>query len=637
MDGRRLFALVPLLACLGGAGDAAAQQAARKPTAAYDFALAKLLAEEGRPRQALQRMERAIRKLPEEPVLRIEYARLLLRTGQAERAFEEADRARQLAPENRDVLDAVADVHIADGLRSAESLAAARSALEALSELPDPDPRAMLSLAQIYLQQQEPARAARILRDVDERLPDNRVVTVMLTQALIGSGRLEEAVRRLQRTLRRDPNDLESRLTLAELQREAGEYDDEASTLAETPPTQRQDEEVQRRLSLALVRSGDVEAALGPLQRLVKERGATPDDRFVYGYVLTALGDNEQAAEVLTGLLDEEPLQPEWPIELSRVLQRLQRSEEGIRHLEEAAAALRRDGRPDAAAEVAMARLNRLAEQDSWPRIVEALRGRLDELPEEDRERAAELLLEGLRESQRNEEALELLRSGVLPLSEVALDIQEIETLRRAGREDAARRLLRDIATSEDPQRMMAAGLIHRQWGEAARSVALLEEAAAARPQHLGGLYVLAQAYYEDGRKEDAEETLRRLLSEQDDIAGALNDLGYMLAEEGRDLEEARRMTERAVRLDPDNGAYVDSLGWALFRLGRLDEAQKYLERAARLMPDDPEILEHLGDVYRARGDHSAAQRAYRRALEVGEEDSEALERKLAALMTQDS
>lgn len=636
MDGRRLFALVSLLACLGGAGDAAAQQAARKPTAAYDFALAKLLAEE-RPRQALQRMERAIRKLPEEPVLRIEYARLLLGVGQAERAVEEVDRARQLAPENRDVLAAVAEVNIANGLQSAESLAAARSALEALSRLPDPDPRWMLSLAEIYLQQEEPARAARLLRDVDERLPGNRVVTTMLTQALIRGGKLEEAARRLQNVLERDPNDLQSRLTLAELQREAGEFADEASTLAGAPLTQRQDEEVQRRLSLALTRSGDVEAALAPLEGLLEERAATPDDRFVYGYVLTALGDNEQAAEVLTGLLDEEPLQPEWPIELSRVLQRLQRSEEGIRHLEEAAAALRRDGRPDAAAEVAMARLNRLAEQGSWPRIVEALRGRLDELPEEDRERAAELLLEGLRESQQNEEALELLRSGELPLSEVALDIQKIETLRRAGREDAARRLLRDIAASEDPQRKMAAGLIHRQWGEAARSVALLEEAAAARPQHLGGLYVLAQAYYEDGRKEDAEETLRRLLSEQSDIAGALNDLGFMLAEEGRDLEEARRMTERAVRLDPDNGAYVDSLGWALFRLGRLDEAQKYLERAARLMPDDPEILEHLGDVYRARGDHSAAQRAYQRALEVGEEDSEALERKLAALMTQDS
>lgn len=632
MDGRRLFALGSLLACLGGAGDAAAQQAARKPTAAYDFALAKLLAEDGRPRQALQRMERAIRKLPEEPVLRIEYARLLLGAGQAERALEEVARARQLAPEDRDVLAAVAELHLAEGLRSAESLAAAQSALETLSRLPDPDPRWMLSLAEIYLQQEEPARAARILRDVDERLPGNRVVTMMLTQALIRGGKLEEAARRLRNVLKRDPDDLHSRLTLAELQREAGEFADEASTLAGAPPTQRQDEEVRRRLSLALTRSGDVEAALGPLEKLLEERAATPDDRFLYGYVLAALGDNEQAAKVLTALLDEEPLQPEWPIELSRVLQRLQRNDEGIRHLEEAAAALRRDRRPDAAAEVATARLERLAEQGSWPRIVKALRGSLDELPEQYRERAAELLLEGLRESQRNDEALELLRSGELPLPDVALDIQEVETLRRAGREDAARRLLRDIATSEDPQRKMAAGLIHRQWGEAARSVALLEEAAAARPEHLGGLYVLAQAYYEDGRKEDAEETLRRLLSEQSDIASALNDLGYMLAEEGRDLEEARRMTERAVRLDPDNGAYVDSLGWALFRLGRLDEAQKYLERAARLMPDDPEILEHLGDVYRARGDHGAAQRAYRRALEVGEEDSEALERKLAAL-----
>lgn len=630
--GRRLFTLVALLASLGGTGDAVAQEGARERTAAYDFALAKLLAEEGRPRQALERMERAVRRLPEEPVLRIEYARLLLRAGQEERAVEEVDRARQLAPENPDVLAAVADVHISDGLRSAESLAAARSALETLSGLPDPDPRAMLSLAQIYLQQQEPARAARILRDIDERLPGNRLVTAMLTDALIRSGGLQEATRRLRTALERDPHDMQSRLTLAELQREAGAFEDEASTLAGAPPTQRQDDDVQRRLALALARSGDVEAALDPLGSLVEEGVATPRDRFLYGYVLAALGDNERAAEVLTSLLDEDPLQPEWPIELSLVLRRLQRSEDGIRHLEGAAAELRREGRLDDAAVVAMARLERLVEQDSWPRVVETLQGRLDELPEEQREQAAELLLEGLRESQRSEEALELLRSGELPLPEAELDIQEVETLRRAGREDAAKRRLRDLATSADPQRKMAAGLMHLQWGETAPSVALLEEAAAARPQHVGGLFALADAYYEDGRKADAEETLRRILSEQGDIPHALNYLGYMLAEEGRDLEEARRMTERAVLMQPDNGAFVDSLGWALFRLGRLGEARKYLERASRLEPDDPTILEHLGDVYRAQGDHGAARRAYRQALEVGEEDSEALERKLAAL-----
>lgn len=632
MDGRGLFALVALLACLGGAGDAAAQQAAREPTAAYDFALAKLLAEEGRPRQALQRMERAIRKLPEEPVLRIEYARLLLRAGQAERAVEEVDRARQLAPENRDVLAAVAEVHRAEGLQSPESLAAARSALETLSGLPDPDPRAMIMLAEIYLQQQEPARATRILRDVDERLPGNRLVTAMLTEALIRSGRLEEATRRLQRVLERNPNDLRSRLTLAELQREAGEYADEASTLAGAPPTQRQGEEVQRRLARALERSGDVEAAGASLRRLVEEEAATPEDRLLFGRVLAALGENEEAESVLRPLLDDEALRPLAAVELSRVLERTQGGDESLDLLEQAAGTLRQDGRMDDAAYLTMTRLQLLADRGSWARVADALYGKLGQLPEEYRTSAAHLLVQGLRESQRSEDALRLLDSGELPLADAAEEAEKALTLHQAGREAEAKRLLGRMEASGDAERLFEAGLVYGRWESFGRAVPLLERAVAARPEEVSDLYRLAIVYHQAGRRDESEQALRRVLEIDPDNSGALNDLGYLLAEDGRDLEAARRMTERAVRQEPDNAAYVDSLGWALFRLGRLDEAQKYLERAARLRPDDPEILEHLGDVYRARGDHGAAQRAYRRALESDEEDSEALERKLAAL-----
>lgn len=636
MDGRRLFALVVLLACLGGAGGAAAQQEARKSTAAYDFALAKLLAEEGRPRQALQRMERAIRKLPEEPVLRIEYARLLLRAGQAERAVEEVDRARQLAPENRDVLAAVAEVHIANGLRSAESLAAARSALETLSGLPDPDPSWMLKLAEIYLQQQEPARATRILRDLDERLPGNRLVTAMLTEALIRGGRLEEATRRLQRVLERNPDDLQSRLTLAELQREAGEYADEASTLAGTPPVQRQGEEVQRRLARALERSGDVEAAGASLRQLVEEGAATPEDRFRFGRVLAALGENGEAEQVLRPLLEDEALGPLAAVELSRVLERTQRGDEALDLLEQAAGTLRQDGRMDDAAYPAMMRLELLANRGSWARVADALYGRLDEVPEEYRTNAAHWLVQGLRESQRTDEALRLLNRGELPLRDATQEAEKALTLHQAGREAEARRLLGRMEASGDAERLFEAGLVYGRWEAFEQAVPLLERAVAARPHEVFDLYRLAGVYYQAGRRGESEQALRRVLEIDPDNSDALNDLGYLLAEDGRDLEAARRMTERAVRQEPANAAFVDSLGWALFRLGRLDEAQKYLERAARLSPDDPEILEHLGDVYRAHGDHGAAQRAYRRALEVGEESSEALERKLAAL-TQDS
>ena len=94
----------------------------------------------------------------------------------------------------------------------------------------------------------------------------------------------------------------------------------------------------------------------------------------------------------------------------------------------------------------------------------------------------------------------------------------------------------------------------------------------------------------------------------------------------------AHGLAERAVRLDPGNGAYVDSLGWAHFRLGQLPEARVYLERAVGLIPDDATICEHLGDVYAAAGETQKARASYRQALDLGGENAAAVERKLRGL-----
>ena len=105
-----------------------------------------------------------------------------------------------------------------------------------------------------------------------------------------------------------------------------------------------------------------------------------------------------------------------------------------------------------------------------------------------------------------------------------------------------------------------------------------------------------------------------------------------MWAERGENLEEARELVQQAVALEPNNGAYVDSLGWAHYQLGDLDEAKRYLERAAELIPDDAVIFEHLGDVYLELGDASKAREVYEKALELGSENAGEVESKLRSL-----
>ena len=108
--------------------------------------------------------------------------------------------------------------------------------------------------------------------------------------------------------------------------------------------------------------------------------------------------------------------------------------------------------------------------------------------------------------------------------------------------------------------------------------------------------------------------------------ANALNYLGYMLADRGEQLDEAIRLVRRALDTDPDNGAYLDSLGWAHFRKGELDEAEKYSAAAAAKMPENSEVQDHLGDVHARQGRLSEAIAAWTRALKGDGQDVEKAE-----------
>jgi tetratricopeptide (TPR) repeat protein len=97
--------------------------------------------------------------------------------------------------------------------------------------------------------------------------------------------------------------------------------------------------------------------------------------------------------------------------------------------------------------------------------------------------------------------------------------------------------------------------------------------------------------------------------------ASALNYLGYMLADQNTKLEEALGYIKRAVDLDPTNGAYLDSLGWAYFRLGKYELAEDNLLKASQKINTDPTVHDHLGDLYQKTGRLKLAATNWERAL----------------------
>ena len=110
-------------------------------------------------------------------------------------------------------------------------------------------------------------------------------------------------------------------------------------------------------------------------------------------------------------------------------------------------------------------------------------------------------------------------------------------------------------------------------------------------------------AMYEREKKYDlAEQTFNKVLESDPTNASALNYLGYMLADRNVRLPEAQDYIQRAVKLDPNNYAFLDSLGWIYYRLNKLPDAEQQLTRSLQMSAKDPTIHDHLGDVYFREG-----------------------------------
>jgi len=112
------------------------------------------------------------------------------------------------------------------------------------------------------------------------------------------------------------------------------------------------------------------------------------------------------------------------------------------------------------------------------------------------------------------------------------------------------------------------------------------------------GVWFMRGAMLERMKKLDkAEVEFRKVLQADPDSAGAMNYIGYMLANANLRLEESLDLINKALDLEPGNGAYLDSLGWVQYRMGRLEDAEKNLRKALEKTPRDPTVHDHMADV----------------------------------------
>jgi tetratricopeptide (TPR) repeat protein len=601
--------------------------------AVYHMVMARLLADEGRGREATESFVAAIELSPEDPYIRLEYSRFLIRQRRLRKAAQQVSTAYQLAPDEPDVLRVYAETQLKMAGEDSAALSEARQALEKLREIDPTDVESMVSLGQIYLSEQSPERAADVFQAVLDQTSGNRMVYRLLVDALVRSGQSERAVSVLEEALELDPLFTRARIVLSEILGELGRVEESVEVLSAAPEVALGDPELQRRLALELHRTGDFEGALVAIDRVLLEEPSDYAAMYLKTVILSVQGDNERAIQLAKRLVALHPDSLDVVILLAQLLERQGEWQEADLELQRVERQARVAREMQSADQALGQRAIILSRAQAWRQVVEALEPHLPELEDAGQIDLIFLYADAQVNLQEEGKALAILsrfESGS-PAERSAL-AKQAEILFRSADESQANEKIAELLATDTYEDMVRAAEVFQRLERFDEAIPILERALSLVPDSTQAMFWLGASYERAGRVSEAETVLEGLLDIDPTFAPALNYLGYMWADQGENLDEALDLVRQAVALEPENGAYIDSLGWAHFQLGQYDEARGYLERAARIVGDDAVVLEHLGDLYIALGEFDDARDFYQRSLSLDAENAGQVQQKLEQL-----
>ncbi len=240
------------------------------------------------------------------------------------------------------------------------------------------------------------------------------------------------------------------------------------------------------------------------------------------------------------------------------------------------------------------------------------------------------ITVESLREDGKRREALEMAQAAARRHpGDRAVKLTEAIILAEMKRFNESAGLLRSMIkgspdnATDDASVYLILSSIQMQSAQLKPAEESARKSLELNPDDPEALIQLSSVLDRAGQHEVSEKTLRDLLQREPDNATALNNLGYFMVERGVGYQEALKLIERAVAIDPIQGSFLDSLGWAHFKLGNTEKAREYLEKALIYAGRNSTIHEHLGDVLREAGRVAEARKHWEKALENSVEAGE--------------
>ncbi|MBZ5513782.1 MAG: tetratricopeptide repeat protein [Acidobacteriia bacterium] len=581
--------------------------------------------------RAIAEYKEAMQADPDSLFLRVELAELYWRMGRTADAVRDAEAVLKINPNQEDAHRLLANIYWRNLGESQpdkvakESLGKAIEHFEALSRISPGDNDNYLVLGRLYRLNNQKDKAEAAFRKVLNADPDSRSALASLAQLYFDHGEYAEAIEQLKKI---PEGEMEPGLVamLAYAYSQARDYDDAVATYEKALAQDSDNLEIERAYADALANAGKTEAARTEMQKILKQQPNDGPTHLRLGQLDRQEGRFDEARQELEKAQSSMPDSLEVSYQIVLLEDALGNEDKAIPLLQKLIKDTEKPAGQYTPAEatnhaIFLERLGLIYRtQEKYDQAIEILKQEAA-LGSEQAERAEALIVETLRLSRQPQKAMEAADSAVAKYpKDQALRLMRATLLGERGRVDEAVEDLRGRLSNgpSDREVYLTIAQIYSQAKRFSDAEAAAEKALSLSTKPDDQEYprfVLGSIYERQKKYELAEAQFRQVLAADPLNAAACNYLGYMLADRGVRLEESVKYIQKAVQLEPNNGAYLDSLGWAYYKMNRYDLAESHLEKAARLISSDPTIQEHLGHLYLQLGRKQDAERAWERAL----------------------
>ncbi len=582
--------------------------------------------------RAVSEYKQAIAADPDSLFLRTELADLYGRSGQTDLAISEAEGVLKQDPDYPDAHRVLAQTYYhmldssnEDHAAGKEYMAKAIEHLEALAKVTPSDTESMLLLARLYRASDQSSKAEEVYRKVLQTDPDSRVGIANLAEIYIQKGSYDDAVDLLGKI---PDADMDSQLLgmLAYSYSQGQHYDKAIETYQKALDQDPKNSNLERYYADALLSAGKPQEARAELKKVLESE---PDDGASYKRL--AMLDREEgnfddARQEFEKARSLSPEDEEIPYQLAQLESTVGNYDKAVELLQ----GLLKDSEhssgqytvPEANNRALF--LERLGQVYSnelkYSQALDTFRQILALGPLQG-PRGESLIIETLRNAHEPDKAMTEVDSAVKTYpKDQDLGVLRATMLGERGHVDEAITVLQSFLTQRPIDRgiyitISQVYLQAKRFSDAEQAIQKALDLSPNPEDREYALFVQGSIFERQKKYDEAEQTFKKVLSTDPLNASASNYLGYMLADRGVRLDESVKYIQEALKLDPNNGAYLDSLGWAYFKMGRYDLAQPPLESAARLIQNDPTIHEHLGNLYLRQGKTARAQEEWQRAL----------------------